>query len=307
MQPQSLLDAEQAAERPRFSLLTIRVAAAFASIAAIAIVLQLAALERTPPLRCPAGLVLSGGRCCGGGQALVAGHCEGHVASCAEEQGAFEGEGFLPGCVFDAEPVALPAGKLPPGAADWQLDAAKSTLQIAPFEIDRGEVTVLRYAQCIQADACEKVALEREPGLPMVGVSAREAERFCAFAGGRLPTSAEWRYAASGSEGRRFPWGFTGLVCRRASFGLLNGPCSTEGSGPDLVGARPDGRTAAGIVDLSGNVAEWTRDPDGRYRARGGSFRSRVAAELMAAAVEVPPERARHVGFRCVYPARSAR
>jgi formylglycine-generating enzyme required for sulfatase activity len=57
---------------------------------------------------------------------------------------------------------------------------------------------------------------------------------------------------------------------------------------------------------LAGNVAEWTRDPRGGYRARGGSFRSRVAAELVTAAVESPPARAAHVGFRCVYEARRA-
>jgi hypothetical protein len=92
-------------------------------------------------------------------------------------------------------------------------------------------------------------------------------------------------------------------VCRRASFGLVDGPCSGEGSSPDLVGARPDGKTPEGIFDLAGNVAEWTRDPDGRFRARGGSFRSRVAAELVTAAVELSPPHAAYVGFRCAYPA----
>jgi formylglycine-generating enzyme required for sulfatase activity len=289
--------------RLRFSLLTIRVASAIAAVAALAIVLQLAALERTPPLRCAAGLVLAGGRCCGAGQLLSAGHCEGHATSCAEQQGYYDREGLLPGCVFDADAASLSGGRLLPGAADWQLGASAATLEVLPFSIDRGEVTVARYAECARAGECPKLAGEREPGLPVTGLAPVDAERFCEFAGGRLPTSAEWRFAASGSEGRRFPWGFTGLVCRRASFGLVSGPCSNEGNGPDLVGARRDGRTASGIVDLAGNVAEWTRDPDGRYRARGGSYRSRVAAELVTAAVEAADEHARYVGFRCVYPA----
>lgn len=206
------------------------------------------------------------------------------------------------GCVFENERVALPAGILPPGTADWQIASAADSLSVKAFSLDSGEVTYARYADCVRANACTKPNVELEPGLPVTGIPPLEAERFCAFEGGRLPTSAEWRFAASGKEGRRFPWGFTGLVCRRASFGLVDGPCSNEGSGPDLVGARPDGATPEGLVDMAGNVAEWTRDPDGRYRARGGSFRSRVAAELVTAAVESPAPQATHIGFRCAYP-----
>lgn len=289
------------ASRARPSWLTVRVASVFAAVAAIAIVVQLALLERTPPVRCPAGLALVAARCCGAGQALSAGHCDGRASSCASNQRYVESDGEPAGCAFDDNRVELGGGRLPAGAADWQLGSAASALDVAPFAIDRGEVTVLRYAECVRAGACTKVSNEREPGLPVTGLTADEAAKFCSFAGGRLPTSAEWRFAAGGVEGRRFPWGFTGLVCRRASFGLLSGPCGNDALGPDLVGARPDGATPDGIVDLSGNVAEWTRDPDGRARARGGSYRSRVAAELMTAAVETPPERAPYVGFRCAY------
>lgn len=287
--------------RVRFPWLTIRVASAFAAVASIAIVVQLAALERTPPVRCSAGLVLFPARCCGVGQTLVAGHCEGRATSCGAEQHFLEPEGEPAGCVYDAPRVELRGGRLPAGTADWQLSGGSVALDVTPFAIDRGEVTVARYAECVRANVCTKLASEREPGLPVTGLSAADAERFCAFAEGRLPSSAEWRFAAGGGEGRRFPWGFTGLVCRRASFGLVSGPCGSDATGPDLVGARPDGATPDGIVDLSGNVAEWTRDPDGRARARGGSYRSRVAAELVTAAVEVPDAHAQHVGFRCAY------
>ena len=212
-------------------------------------------------------------------------------------------EGEPPGCVFEGNRVPLKGGRLPAGAADWQASGGGDRVEVAPFAIDRGEVTVSRYVGCLRAGACKQVVIEREPGLPVTGLGPDEAARFCAFAGGRLPSSAEWRFAASGREGRRFPWGFTGLVCRRASFGLLNGPCGSGAAGPDLVGARPDGATPEGVVDLAGNVAEWTLDPDGRARARGGSYRSRVAVELMSAAVEVVRARAPHVGFRCAYDA----
>jgi formylglycine-generating enzyme required for sulfatase activity len=292
--------------RVHFSVLTLRIAAAFAALASIAIVVQLAALERSPPVRCPAGLLEAAGRCCGLGQTLVGTRCEGRATSCGPEQHFLEPEAGQPaGCVYLDQPVPLSGGKLPAGAADWQRGRAASALEVAAFRIDRGEVTLARYAECVASRVCPSPRMEREPGLPVTGISAQEAERYCRFVGGRLPSSAEWRFAASGSEGRRFAWGFTGLVCRRAAFGLVRGPCATEGTGPDLVGARPDGNTPQGLVDLSGNVAEWTRDPDGRYRARGGSYLARVAVELTTSAVELASSAASHIGFRCAYDERA--
>lgn len=104
-----------------------------------------------------------------------------------------------------------------------------------------------------------------------------------------------------GSESTRYPWGQTGLVCRRATFGLEHGPCSSEATGPDLAGSRPDGATPTGILDLAGNVAEWTNEPNGGTLARGGSFRSRLAADLKTWAARPDPP-GPDVGFRCAYP-----
>jgi formylglycine-generating enzyme required for sulfatase activity len=281
--------------------LKIRYAAgAIASVAAIAIVIWFGLREREPPLTCADGFVRSGARCCGLGQALVERRCAGVVTGCGSGFARLDA-GAASGCVVDNQRLQLGGGRLPPGAADWQAVALERELVVAAFAIDSSEVTVARYTTCVRAKACAPLTEAREPGLPVTGIAPERAERFCRFAGGRLPTSAEWRFAAGGNDGRRFPWGFTGLVCRRAAFGLLTGPCSTEGSGPDLAGARPDGRTQEGVLDLAGNVAEWSRDPGGGYRARGGSFRSRVAAELMTAAVESPAADAPYVGFRCAY------
>jgi formylglycine-generating enzyme required for sulfatase activity len=283
------------------SLITLRVAAALSALSATAVVIQLAARERTPPVRCPEGLSLERGRCCGFGQTRPRERCEGPARACGPRQELVARVGEPAGCVLEADRVPLAAGELPAGAADWQLALPAEPVRVAAFAIDRGEVTRARYAECVAATVCPPAPGSAEPGMPVSGVTPDVAERFCRFAGGRLPSSAEWRYAASGAEGRRFPWGFMGLVCRRAAFGLVTGPCSTEGSGPDLAGARPPGATPEGVLDLAGNVAEWTRDPNGHYRARGGSFRSRVAAELVTAAVEVARPDADHVGFRCVY------
>jgi formylglycine-generating enzyme required for sulfatase activity len=287
--------------RIHFSLVTIRIAGAFAAVATIAIVVQLALLERTAPVRCPAGLQSAGPRCCGVGQSLVLGRCEGRATSCARDQRYEDSPGLLAGCAFESLVIRLPGGRLPAGVVDWQGPATAKPLEVAPFAIDRGEVTVASYVDCARKGGCVALPDEREAGLPVTGVTPDDAEKYCRFAGGRLPTSAEWRFAASGVEGRRFPWGFTGLVCRRAAFGLVAGACGADAIGPDLVGARPDGATPDGVLDLAGNVSEWTRDPDGRVRARGGSFRSRVAAELMTAAVEQAVPGASYVGFRCAY------
>ena len=68
-----------------------------------------------------------------------------------------------------------------------------------------------------------------------------------------------------------------------------------------MAGARPDGATPEGVLDLSGNVAEWTTERDPSPLARGGSFRSVAATDLKSWASEAAAPRARHVGFRCAY------
>jgi sulfatase modifying factor 1 len=262
------------------------IAAAVAAAALIAIIVRMAEQQRSPPARCPEGLERLGARCCGRDQELVAGHCQGPAHGCSV--GLELDEGW---CVAPAKRISYAGGSVVFGAADWQLaDAQKlAKISVASFSLDATEVTVARFRTCAAQGECPEPAERAEPGQPVTLVSPGEAERFCRFVGGRLPSSAEWIFAAAGPAGRRFPWGNTGLVCRRASYGLASGPCA-EG-----------GKTPEGAYDLAGNVAEWTREPDGSFRARGGSFRSTVAAELKTWASEEPGERAGHVGFRCAY------
>ena len=96
--------------------------------------------------------------------------------------------------------------------------------------------------------------------------------------------------AAAGPTARRYPWGDTGAVCRRAQRGVLRRVRAREGArGPDSVGAHPDGRTPLGLEDMAGNVAEWVVGSEGPV-AKGGSWESALATELRTwARLEVDP------------------
>lgn len=254
--------------------------------------------ERTGPARCPVGLVALGPRCCGSDQRLEGNQCSGRPRTCAESQVVTQ-----TGCVAKLERVSIAGGKVRLTGPDWdgRTEKGSGLVPVARFEIDANEVTNARWEHCRAAKKCGAQKTPGELGQPVRGVAPDEAEAFCGYAGGRLPTGAEWILAASGAEMRRFPWGSTGLVCRRAAFGLVTGPCADSGTGPELAGSRPDGSTPDGIADLAGNVAEWTRERDGSVRARGGSFRVRTAAELKGWSAVGRSHASDDIGFRCVF------
>ncbi len=277
--------------------LTIIGLALVATVAVVAVV-QIARKQHGDPTRCAAPAIALGARCCGARQTVLAGTCSGVPKACAPKLVVNDD-----GCVPLEQRVRVPGGETEVGPSDWEAHAqtAPRVIKVASFEIDSHEVTLGRWRNCVAAGPCRAVP-EPEPGRPVRGVSAEEADRYCHFIGGRLPTGNEWIFAAAGPESRRYPWGQTGLVCRRASFGLLDGPCAHRAEGPEVAGSRPDGCTESGICDLAGNVAEWTREPSRAVAARGGSFRSRLAGELKSWSVEdVPASGAPHVGFRCAY------
>jgi formylglycine-generating enzyme len=277
----------------------VRVALAIAGLGMMAFtVMRFALGQREPPDRCPAGMVAAGPRCCGAGQTFEGGLCAGRATGCAVSQD-LNSEGR---CVARFGVVSLPGGELFIGAADWEGQTSGERFprtRVEPFRIDVTEVTFERYQACASC-----APLRGESGAPVVSITAEQADAFCQSQHGRLPTAAQWVWAAAGGAARRFAWGQSGLVCRRAAFGLVAGPCSQQGRA-ELAGSRPDGASPEGLLDLAGNVAEWTREAgEARFAARGGSYRSKAAAELKTWAAESSGDgqlRAPHIGFRCAY------
>ncbi len=93
-----------------------------------------------------------------------------------------------------------------------------------------------------------------DPRLPLTRIGWADARGQCEAYGARLPTEAEWEYAARGKKSRKYPWGDAEPTKRRARFGL------DYIAGPEPVDARPAGKGPFGTEQQAGNVWEWVCD-----------------------------------------------
>lgn len=180
------------------------------------------------------------------------------------------------------EMVYIPAGKFEMGSESGNADQTPiHTVQLNGFWLDRTEVTNEMFVRFLNAqgnqqeggttwldptdpfvrivdkDGVWQTRSERDNNYPALKVSWYGAKAYCAWAGRDLPTEAQWEYAAKGMENRRFPWGNDDPVCSLARF-------SGCGNSPVEVGSLLSGANVWGVLNLAGNVAEWTND---RYAA----------------------------------------
>lgn len=206
------------------------------------------------------------------------------------------------------------------------------------FWIDRTEVTVKAYRECVDAAACSAPVDSGErshdvrpyvprPGIddcnastmtwelsdhddyPINCVTFMEAWRYCKFRGGQLPDDYAWRRAAAGDhdDETTYPWGRATASCARAVIRDKHGLGCGKG-GPWPVGSMPAGASVFGALDMAGNVSEivvtgerpsWQPVIDQHAMTLGGSYADEAFDATINSLGAIGVSPT--VGFRCVY------
>jgi formylglycine-generating enzyme required for sulfatase activity len=157
---------------------------------------------------------------------------------------------------------------------------------VEAFYIDALETTVSEYVECVHAGRCQlpndrnracnlsrRKADKRRARHPVNCIVYDAAVAYCQFRGKRLPTTAEWQLAARGTDRRLYPWGNEEpgeQLCWQGRRGFDHATTCP-------VGSFPGGKSPFGVLDMSGNVAEWTSSVGGDIHDRdrvveGGSY-----------------------------------
>jgi formylglycine-generating enzyme required for sulfatase activity len=227
------------------------------------------------------------------------------------------------------EMVFIAGGSFQLGRNDGTAEETPAhTVTLKPFYIDKTEVTNAQYAECVQATGCSAPSGEKETWWqpwdgdkppagqeqwPVRNVSVADAETYARWLSKRdgvtyrLPREDEWENAArDGASAKLYPWGNQ----------WINGYANIDSSLPKPVGSYKQGATGSGVLDLIGNVWEWTLskasyypgngkkvplDEQGFTVVRGGSYQSK-AGDNITATFRAWPKLQKHptIGFRLV-------
>jgi len=158
---------------------------------------------------------------------------------------------------YSADMIAAGAGKNPNNPSDPGWDTAWNAALPADavaLKASVGRGACMNAAAPTWTDTAQTAASE---SMPINCIPWFQAEAFCIWDGGRLPTEAEWNYAAAGGAAQRnYPWGSAAPDCNNANFGSCG-----NGSRLNRVGSlSPQGDGVWGQSDLAGNLYEWVHD-----------------------------------------------
>jgi iron(II)-dependent oxidoreductase len=231
---------------------------------------------------------------------------------------------FADGPILGNPLIAVPAGTFVFGSdLGNENERPRRLIDGKAFAMNRTEISNAQYQRFVDETGHRSAFYGGHPQLglndrPVVGVSWDDAAAFCAHYGLKLPSEREYERAARGTAGSAFPWGDSPVDARRANHGSDTCCSGDDSDGYAMtapVDSFPAGASREGILNLVGNVWEWTRDfyapyegaapPDiaGKYRVlRGGAWNSDPGHLTTTYRLAYDPgfRFAANGGFRCV-------
>lgn len=161
------------------------------------------------------------------------------------------------GCILQY----IPGGVFDMGSIRYSNESPPHKVKLSPYWISRTTITNRMYDQFRQEtehrmSGFAGEAIYTQDNQPAIGVDYSDAAAYCQWAGGRLPTEAEWEFAARGTDDRKYPWGNALPDQSRAVYGRVYG----KGGAAAPVGTHPGDASPFGLLDMAGNVLEWCSD-----------------------------------------------